>query len=1012
MAASSPAAAHCLILCSACLAGSRGRNNVVVCAAYRLGLSICKKQEIQVQAGKRHCTTRRIGAIVGRKQNRQRADFTPQNASRAFSRIVEEAVDLVRRPTVHCEAVTNSSTAQTESQAPEESVASSNGALKIRQYPFQEIEAKWQHFWEKNQTFRTPDEIDMSKPKFYALDMFPYPSGAGLHVGHPEGYTATDIVARYKRMQGFNVLHPIGWDAFGLPAEQYAIETGTHPKVTTKKNSDRFRQQLKSLGFSYDWQREISTTEPDYYKWTQWIFLQLFKRGLAYQAEVPVNWCPALGTVLANEEVINGLSERGSHPVIRKPMKQWMLKITEYADRLLDDLEDLDWPESIKEMQRNWIGRSEGAELEFPIIRNSGDQGTPTVQIYTTRPDTICGAMYLVIAPEHPSLEQITFESQKMAVKKYVEAAATKSDLERTELQKDKSGVFTGAFARNPATGEAIPVWVADYVLGSYGTGAIMAVPAHDSRDYEFASKYNLPSRVVVSYEDTSNEVEGVYTGDGIMVNSSYQLSDIFLDGLSNTEAATEVLKWIEKTGCGRKKVNYKLRDWLFARQRYWGEPVPIVFLEDTGEAKPVPDNELPVSLPEIADFSPTGTGQPPLAKAESWVTTIDKESGKIAKRELNTMPQWAGSCWYYLRFMDPKNSDAVVDLRKERYWGPVDLYVGGAEHSVLHLLYSRFWHKVLYDIGVVTTKEPFQCLVNQGMILGEVEYGVYKDCNGNLVSADIASEMSSCQLHKVSEGEVLKVGDSYVLKNDVSIRVSARAYKMSKSRGNVVNPDDIVREFGADSLRLYEMFLGPLRDTKVWNTNGVEGVYRFLGRAWRLVVGLSLPSEDFPKGSIATDVEPSSEKMRALHLCIYKVTEEIEGLRFNTAIAAMMEFINVANKWSDRPRKILESFVLLLSPFAPHLSEELWFRLGHFESLAYETWPKAEEEYLKEDTFVLPVQVNGKTRGTVTIPVDATEDEAFSAIVEDTLFSKILSGKSIKRRIYVPGRILNLIVK
>eukprot|EP01018_Ginkgo_biloba_P014137 Gb_36904 [translate_table: standard] len=886
-------------------------------------------------------------------------------------------------------------------------------AKRPRGYPFNEIEPRWQQYWEEKQTFRTPDEVDTSKPKFYVLDMFPYPSGAGLHVGHPEGYTATDILARYKRMQGFNVLHPMGWDAFGLPAEQYAIETGTHPKVTTLRNINRFRTQLKSLGFSYDWHREISTTEPEYYKWTQWIFLQLLKKGLAYQAEVPVNWCPALGTVLANEEVIDGVSERGGHPVIRKPMRQWMLKITEYADRLLEDLDDLDWPESIKDMQRNWIGRSEGAELDFPVLDIDGQETEFRLIVYTTRPDTIFGATYLVIAPEHSLLASLTSDSQKMSVEVYCEIASRKSDLERTELQKDKSGVFTGSYARNAATGEAIPVWVADYVLGSYGTGAIMAVAAHDSRDYEFASKHNLPIRQVVVPKDGSEWVEGeAYTDEGILVNSSNDGSQLDINGLSTTEAAVKVIEWLAKTGRGKKKVNYKLRDWLFARQRYWGEPFPVIFLEDTGEAVPIPESELPVTLPDMQDFTPTGTGEPPLSKSTSWINTIDPTSGKPAKRETNTMPQWAGSCWYYLRFMDPMNSQALVDKSKERYWGPVDVYVGGAEHSVLHLLYSRFWHKVLYDIGVVSTREPFHCLINQGMILGEVEYTAFRDNEGNIISADLVDNVSEYRQEKIPEDNVMKAGEAYVLKNDPSIRLTARAHKMSKSRGNVVNPDDIVDDYGADSLRLYEMFMGPLRDTKIWSTNGVEGVHRFLGRTWRLIVGSPLSDGSYREGTVATDDEPTQEQLRSLHKCIQKVSEEIEGTRYNTAISAMMEFINAAYKWETRPRSVLEKFVLLLSPSAPHIAEELWRRLGHADTLAYEPWPKAEEHYLKDDMLVLPVQINGKTRGTLQIPEGSGEDEAFAILVQDKHFEKFLNGKSIKKKIYVPGRILNIIVQ
>lgn len=876
-------------------------------------------------------------------------------------------------------------------------------------YPFPEIEKKWQAFWEENQTFRTPNEVDMSKPKYYVLDMFPYPSGSGLHVGHPEGYTATDIMARYKRMKGFNVLHPMGWDAFGLPAEQYAIETGTHPRITTLRNIDRFREQLKSLGFSYDWQREISTTEPEYYKWTQWIFLQIFNRGLAYQAEVAVNWCPALGTVLANEEVIDGLSERGNHPVIRKPMRQWMLRITAYADRLLEDLEDLDWPESIKEMQRNWIGRSEGAELDFKLLKGDGSEGDKAIRVYTTRPDTICGATYLVLAPEHPLVKSITAEDQKSQVEAYVNDAAKKSDMERTELQKSKTGVATGAMAINPVTGEAVPVWVADYVLGSYGTGAIMAVPAHDSRDFDFASSFGLPVRqVVVPQLGEEWDKTEAYGGSGFMINSVFPNVDIDLNGLSSSEAATKVTSWLESTGQGKKQVNYKLRDWLFARQRYWGEPFPIILVD--GEPKAISEDQLPLTLPEMDDFSPSGTGEPPLAKALSWVDIVDPISGKPAKRETNTMPQWAGSCWYYLRFIDPQNSNALVDPQKEKYWGPVDLYVGGAEHSVLHLLYARFWHKILYDIGVVSTKEPFQCLVNQGMILGEVEYTAYRDNTGSFVSADAASTLNKDLIsERVPESEIMKSGDGYVLKENPSVKVSSRAHKMSKSRGNVVNPDDVVVEFGADSLRLYEMFMGPLKETKIWSTKGVEGVHRFLARVWRLIVGL--PGGEGGGSVGSSDVPPSKEQLKALHRCIHKVTEEIEGMRFNTAISAMMEYVNAANKWESRPKEILQPLVLLLSPLAPHISEELWERLGHTQSIAYEAWPKAIEEYLKEDSVNLPVQVNGKMRGTVELALDATEEEAMEAAVIESNVARFIEGKTIKKRIYKQGRILNIIV-
>ncbi|XP_020593871.1 leucine--tRNA ligase, chloroplastic/mitochondrial isoform X3 [Phalaenopsis equestris] len=740
-----------------------------------------------------------------------------------------------------------------------------------KSYPFGEIEPRWQRYWEENRTFRTPDEVDMSKPKCYILDMFPYPSGAGLHVGHPLGYTATDILARYKRMKGFNVLHPMGWDAFGLPAEQYAIETGTHPKVTTMHNIRRFRSQLKSLGFSYDWDREISTAEPEYYKWTQWIFLQLLKKGLAYQAEVPVNWCPILGTVLANEEVVNGVSERGGHPVIRKPMRQWMLKITTYADRLLEDLEELEWPESIKEMQRNWIGRSEGAELEFNILDSDGRELGVKLSAYTTRPDTIFGVTYLVAAPEYSLLYSIVSKEQLKYVEKYCELAARKSELERTDLQKEKTGVFSGSYAKNPATGAVIPVWIADYVLGSYGTGAIMAVPAHDFRDHEFALKYHISIIKVLNPFEASNVLDEPYTGDGFAINSSNQMSGLDINGLSCKEAASKVVDWLESSGHGKKKVNYKLRDWLFSRQRYWGEPFPVIFLDDTGEIVPLPENELPVKLPYLDDFTPTGTGEPPLTKATSWVKTVDPFSHRPARRETNTMPQWAGSCWYYLRFIDPNNSTALVDRSKERYWGPVDIYVGGAEHSVLHLLYARFWHKVLYDIGVVSTKEPFHCLINQGLILGEIEYTAYKDKDGKLVSADSDLNPSDHIQDKISAEKVIKIGDFHVLKDNTNIRLTSRAYKMSKSRGNVINPDDVVSEYGADSLRLYEMFMGPLRDSKSWSTGGIEGVHRFLARTWRLIVGAPLLTGLYKDGTVVTDDEPTLDQLQSLHRCIAK---------------------------------------------------------------------------------------------------------------------------------------------
>uniref|UniRef100_A0A7C9A523 leucine--tRNA ligase n=1 Tax=Opuntia streptacantha TaxID=393608 RepID=A0A7C9A523_OPUST len=693
-------------------------------------------------------------------------------------------------------------------------------------------------------------------------------------------------------------------------------------------------------------------------------------------------------------------------------MRQWMLKITAYADRLLEDLEELDWPESLKDMQRNWIGRSEGAELQFRVLDVDGQERGMEITVYTTRPDTVFGATYLVLAPEHPLLESLVSTDQAKYVGEYKELASRKSDLERTELQKEKTGVFTGCYAKNPANGEAIPIWVADYVLGSYGTGAIMAVPAHDTRDHEFASKYGIPICWVVKPDDEDSSCSGkAYPGDGILMNSSSSTTGLDINGLSSKEAISKVIQWAEEAGNGKKKVNYKLRDWLFARQRYWGEPIPVIFLEDTGETVPLPESELPLTLPELDDFTPTGTGEPPLAKAVSWVETKDPLSGKPARRETNTMPQWAGSCWYYLRFMDPENSKELVDKAKERYWGPVDVYVGGAEHAVLHLLYARFWHKVLYDIGIVSTKEPFKCVINQGIILGEVQYTAFRDKNGNFISADSANISNELYQELVPEENVVKSGDSFVLKDNPTIRLIARAHKMSKSKGNVINPDDVVTEYGADSLRLYEMFMGPLRDSKPWNTSGIEGVHRFLGRVWRLIVGLPLPDGSYRDGTVAVDEEPTMEQLRVLHKCIQKVTEEVEGTRFNTGISAMMEFINAAYKWDRHPKSTLESFVLLLSPYAPHMAEELWSRLGNSNSLAYEPFPEANPLYLKDSTIVLPVQVNGKTRGTIQVEETCTEEEAFRMATMDEKLAKYIDGKTIKKRIFVPGKILNVIV-
>ncbi len=797
-----------------------------------------------------------------------------------------------------------------------------------------EIEKKWQKYWEENKTFKTTE--DDGKRKFYALDMFPYPSGAGLHVGHPEGYTATDILARMKRMQGYNVLHPMGWDAFGLPAEQYALDTGNDPAEFTEKNINNFRRQIKSLGFSYDWDREINTTDPNYYKWTQWIFLKLYEKGLAYMDEVPVNWCPALGTVLANEEVIDGKSERGGHPVIRKPMKQWMLRITAYADRLLEDLEELDWPESIKEMQRNWIGRSEGAHVHFAV-----DGHGETFTVFTTRPDTLFGATYTVLAPEHPLVEKITTPEQKAAVEAYLEQIQSKSDLERTDLAKEKTGVFTGAYAINPVNGEKLPIWIADYVLMSYGTGAIMAVPAHDERDYEFAKKFNLPIKEVVAGGDISKEP---YTGDGEHINSD------FLNGLNKEEAIKKMTEWLEANGKGEKKVSYRLRDWLFSRQRYWGEPIPIIHWED-GTMTTVPEEELPLMLPKTDEIKPSGTGESPLANIEEWVNVVDPKTGKKGRRETNTMPQWAGSCWYYLRYIDPHNPDKLADPEKLKKWLPVDIYIGGAEHAVLHLLYARFWHKFLYDIGVVPTKEPFQKLFNQGMILGE--------------------------------------------NNE----------KMSKSKGNVVNPDDIIESHGADTLRLYEMFMGPLEASIAWSTKGLDGARRFLDRVWRLFVEEN--GELNPK--IVDDPE-SDTLERVYHQTVKKVTEDYEALRFNTAISQLMVFVNEAYKAPVLPKAYMEGFVKLLSPVCPHIAEELWEKLGHNNTIAYESWPAYDEAKLVEDEVEIVVQVNGKVRAKLNVPADASKEQLEQIAMEDAKIKEQIEGKTVRKVITVPGKLVNIV--
>ena len=828
-----------------------------------------------------------------------------------------------------------------------------------------EIEPKWQQYWQEHKCFRAVD--GSPKPKYYILDMFPYPSGAGLHVGHPEGYTASDIIARYKRMKGFNVLHPIGWDAFGLPAEQYAIKTGTHPSETTKKNVENFTRQIKSLGFSYDWDREINTTDPNYYKWTQWIFLQLYKRGLAYVSEAPVNWCPALGTVLANEEVIDGKSEVGGYEVIRKPMRQWMLKITAYAERLLQDLEELDWPERIKAMQRNWIGKSLGAEVVFkvesPIAAN--------IKVFTTRPDTLFGATFLVLSPEHPLVRSIVTPPCRDAVDAYCNQAAKKSDLERTDLAKTKTGCFTGAYAINPVNGAKTPIWIADYVLASYGTGAIMSVPAHDTRDYEFAKTFDLPIIQVIEGGDIEREA---YTGDGVHINSG------FIDGTNVKDGKQKMIEWLESTGTGRGAVNYKLRDCRFSRQRYWGEPFPIVWDKD-GNHHPLPEEQLPLTLPEVKSYEPSGTGESPLANIDSWLHVGDMT------RETNTMPQWAGSCWYYLRYIDPNNDTAPFSEENEKYWMPVDFYIGGAEHAVLHLLYARFWHKVLYDIGLVHTKEPFKKLFNQGMILGLS----YKDARGALVPND----------------QVIAKDGKYFSK-ETGEELSQIPAKMSKSLKNVVNPDDIIRDFGADSLRLYEMFMGPLDQVKPWDTQGVQGVNRFLAKCWRLIVA---QNENVLQDNIR-DIACDAETETLMHQTIRKLGEDIESLNFNTGISQMMVYVNHLSRLKEVPKAAAEALVLVLAPYAPHIAEELWSILGHSDCIANAQWPEFDAQKCEVARIKMAVQVVGKTRGTIEIDRNASDDDIVKAAQAIPAVAKQLDGKTIVKTIIVPGRILNFIAK
>ncbi|HSI33180.1 MAG: leucine--tRNA ligase [Phycisphaerae bacterium] len=1013
-------------------------------------------------------------------------------------------------------------------------------------YNFTAIEKKWQRYWLENKTFRALDPADApGAPKKYILDMFPYPSGAGLHVGHPEGYTATDIVSRYWRMKGFNVLHPMGWDAFGLPAEQYAIKNNVHPAETTRKNVENFRRQIQMLGLSYDWDREVDTTDPGYYRWTQWIFLQLFNSyfdplqqkampiahlmnelanenyvvapdlsihvnptqegletvagevrterlwrelgddeqadvltnaRLAYTDEVPVNWCPGLGTVLANEEVIDGKSEVGGFPVERRPMRQWMLRITAYSDRLAADLDGVDWPESLKEMQRNWIGRSVGAEVDFELVvdpatvtsadpivtaEDAADVPGDLITVFTTRPDTLFGATYMVLAPEHPLVERITTPEHKAAVDGYRATVTARSERDRMADAKDKTGVFTGAYVINPVNNKQIPVWIADYVLMGYGTGAIMAVPAHDERDWAFARKFGLPIVQVVQRPDVLNVInvhdpKECFVAEGIAVNSP------LIDSLPTQQAKEVITDWLEDKGVGHKAVKYKLRDWLFSRQRYWGEPFPIV-LDEAGEAYPLDESELPLTLPGMEDFKPTGTPEPPLSKAKEWIQYTDT-AGEQFTRETNTMPQWAGSCWYYLRYIDPRNPERFVDPEKEKYWMPVDLYVGGVEHAVLHLLYARFWHKVLFDLGHVSTPEPFGRLVNQGLILGETEYHFFEDTMGRPVSAadvkDVDEEASEAGVRmfgihrqsgeklygkRIDEILIEKSGDGYALKANKAIRVDARSFKMSKSRGNTVNPDTIVEHYGADAFRLYEMYMGPLEAQKPWSTRDIIGMTRFLNAVWRNLVGEGEEKDEGGRmkddaGSV-TVVAPASTTTvtadakseirnpkseiprisdgpipdaleRQMHRTIKKVGEDIEGLRFNTAIAELIKLNNEMGRLEQVPRDLAETFTLMLAPLAPHLAEEVWERLGHHKTLARRPWPPHDPAKLAETAIEIPVQVNGKLRGKVTVPADAAEADVLAAAKADPGVRGHIDGKTLVKELYVAKRLVNFVVK
>ena len=941
-------------------------------------------------------------------------------------------------------------------------------------YEPSEIEPRWQRYWDENKTFKTPELV--GEKKLYALDMFPYPSGNGLHVGHPEGYTATDIVARHARMNGVTVLHPMGFDAFGLPAEEYAIKTNTPPRVSTEKNIQTFTRQLKQLGFSYDWDRQISTTDVPYVKWTQWIFLVLFdtwfdpatEKGrpiselpipdevtaqgeeavaeyrddfrLAYQSDALVNWCPGLGTVLANEEVKDGLSERGGHRVERRPLRQWMLRITSYADRLEKELEPLDWSEGIKKLQRDWIGRSTGAEVDFFIgdadseadwKAKRSESGFPrkpdadVLRIYTTRPDTLFGATYMVIAPEHPAVESLTTADQKSDVESYCKAAAFKSDRDRQDDKQTKTGVFTGSYAINPVNGEQVPVWIADYVLISYGTGAIMAVPAHDTRDHEFATKYDIKIVPVVQPPESSDiDPADVASGKACFAGHGTAINSGAFDGKTTADVKSEITSQLDESGLGKAAVNYKLRDWLFSRQRFWGEPFPILHYIDedgnkTGRIRAVPEDQLPVELPELEDFRPHGRPEPPLEKADDdWLFPV--VDGVKYRRETNTMPQWAGSCWYFLRFIDPHNDTCFVDPELEKAWMPVDLYIGGAEHAVLHLLYSRFWHKVLYDRGHVHTKEPFQRLVNQGMILGEMEFTGYRNADEQWVSAadvtenekhePVLSADTSVVLKAVTlqPDMVEKQGDFFVISSEPAIRLKSRAEKMSKSRGNVINPDVVIADYGADALRLYEMFMGPLEQSKPWSMNGVSGVRGFLDRVWRMVIDDR--AEEIQLHAAVGDHEPTEEQTRILHKTIMAVSNDIEKLSFNTAISRMMEFVNFFTSQETRPKQIMEQFVLLLSPMAPHLCEELWSVLGHNSTLAYESWPEYDESLTVESTVEIPVQILGKVRAKITVQRGLSKDDLEAAASANERIQELLEGKTVRKVIVVPDRLVNIV--